>query len=341
MNAQPKIKILPGMTLSESDYKDLLEKSWISRATAEAAGLRRFNDDEAAEILRREQKYSVCYAGIGFPFRLPESDDIRAWHIRLDNPPLGPDGREEHKYLFPPGCRNMFYFPPSLTMAELADNSLPLVFVEGEKKALALDDLAIFETNRRRWITIGLTGVWNWRGVGGRGPNTKGKRVDQKGPIADWGLFPDGALDTRKVIICFDNDVFKNDQVQNARKALSNLLTELGARVRWVEVPPVPVKQGIDDFIAEHGPEAALVLFSDAEKRAEYEVPSEFRVNEHGVWLKPNPTKTEIPGRTCGSAVPLKYPHPLAIHQERIGAGCWNGTTARAGTIRGRCRWSY
>ena len=67
------------------------------------------------------------------------------------------------KYLCAPGSVNRLYIPPSITMEQLQDATLPIVFVEGAKKALALQRLAEYDTDKLRSIAIAIFGVWNWR----------------------------------------------------------------------------------------------------------------------------------------------------------------------------------
>ena len=64
------------------------------------------------------------------------------------------------------------------------DLSLPVAIVEGEKKTLALLRLALYKADQPRFLPIGISGIWNWRGVNGRTINAYGKTVDTKGPIA-------------------------------------------------------------------------------------------------------------------------------------------------------------
>jgi hypothetical protein len=81
--------------------------------------------------------------------------------------------KETGKYMGAPGASNRLYFPPGLDPAWLTDNSIPVIFTEGEFKALALWRLAIHETDTPRFIPIGLTGVWNWRGTIGKAPDPR------------------------------------------------------------------------------------------------------------------------------------------------------------------------
>jgi hypothetical protein len=93
----------------------------------------------------------------------------RGGRLRRDTPDYEYDdegqAKECKKYLTAPGERNMPYFTPSTTMAELQNTDLPLVFAEGEKKALSIEVLSRWGSETRRFLPIGISGVWNWRGT--------------------------------------------------------------------------------------------------------------------------------------------------------------------------------
>ncbi len=65
-----------------------------------------------------------------------------------------------------------------------ADVKIPIVIVEGEKKALALWRFANHESTPR-FIPVAIAGVWNWKGKIGKTGGPKGERLDVHGPIAD------------------------------------------------------------------------------------------------------------------------------------------------------------
>ena len=89
------------------------------------------------------------------------------------------------KYLAPPGDGNRLYIPPGITLEQLQGIEIPLVIVEGEKKALALWRLANHETAAPRFVPIAISGVWNWRGRVGKTSGPVGERLDVHGPITD------------------------------------------------------------------------------------------------------------------------------------------------------------
>jgi len=67
------------------------------------------------------------------------------------------------------------------------DAEVPVVITEGEFKTQALWRLAWHVLGHTAespaLLSIGLSGVWNWRGTIGKINDADGVRVDQKGPI--------------------------------------------------------------------------------------------------------------------------------------------------------------
>jgi hypothetical protein len=95
--------------------------------------------------------------------------------------------KPKQKYLSPPGRGNMLYFAPGTTEAQLEDAALPLIITEGEFKTLALWRLANWgRTERTRFLPVGVSGVYNWRGTIGKTAGPDGERLDVKGPIPIW-----------------------------------------------------------------------------------------------------------------------------------------------------------
>jgi hypothetical protein len=149
--------------------------------------LRRVDADQGREIVGQKGRRNC--AGVLFSYYLAGGGYPVSYRIRRDHPEFvaGDDGRlkPEGKYLGPPKSGNRIYLTPETTPDDLADPRLPLIVVEGEKKALALYRLARHESETRRFIVVGLPGVWNWRGVIAKATAAKGERVDVKGPIPD------------------------------------------------------------------------------------------------------------------------------------------------------------
>ena len=250
---------IPGTPLSDSDYEKL-QRSWIDRELADKAMLRRVCDLDGAALLGRK-RVKNC-AGIVFPYIVPGETRAREYRVRVDCPELETraDGsvREKNKYLSPPQSRAMLYFTPGTDPKDLADTGLPIIITEGEKKTLALWRLATHDfSGRRRFLPLGIAGVWNWRGTIGTAVAANGERVPQKGPIPDLDRI---RWQKRTVYILFDANVRKNPSVQLARRCLASELKNRGAIVLIVDLPGIHEVNGIDDFINSEGPDAALKL---------------------------------------------------------------------------------
>jgi hypothetical protein len=260
MNKQP---------LTEADLK-LLSASFISPDLAHVAGIFRVDSPEGAELVRGNG--NADYSGLAFPYYLPGSPHIREYRLRRDNPDLeqGSDGRikQKRKYLSPPGRGNLLYFAPMTDADWLGDTSLPVCTTEGEKKTLALWALAWHglseSAEKPRFMPVGISGVWNWRGKVGKATNDVGRRQDVKGVIPDLDLIE---WKGRTVHIVFDSNVSTNESVQAARRGLSAELARRGAKVYLVDLPEVQGVNGVDDLLALKGADYVLGLL-DAAKAA-------------------------------------------------------------------------
>ncbi|MBM3790901.1 MAG: DUF3854 domain-containing protein [Acidobacteria bacterium] len=216
-----------GYPLTDADYRKLEKESWITRELANAAGIFRVTSQQGADIVVR--KNTKDYSGIVFPYTEPGTGRIRGYRLRRDNPKYEyrPDGtrKEIDKYLTAPGDSNRLYFPPSVSSALLADTTVPVVIPEGEKKTLALWRLAHYHTDKPRFLPVGISGVFNWRGRVGREPGPDGKLHDVKGPIPDLDLL---TWKNRKVVLLFDSDASRKDEVRLARRKLAEELERRG-----------------------------------------------------------------------------------------------------------------
>ena len=259
---------LPGTPIIEA-YLDGLAQSWIDKETAERALLRRVTSLEGAELVG--QKDGHDYAGIVFPNIWPGESRAREFRLRRDSPEVTYEkGVKKYlrKYLSPPGRGNLLYFMPGTSAELLDDTDLPVVITEGEKKGIALCRLAwgsISDTSeRQRFLSVALPGVWNWRGTVGKEAGPNGNRRDVKGVIPDFNRM---VWTDRKVIIAFDSDVRTNDKVRAARQELArHLIHECGAQVHFLEIPvnSTAGKTGIDDLLASAGPDKVLSLIDRA-----------------------------------------------------------------------------
>jgi hypothetical protein len=130
------------------------------------------------------------------------------------------------------GPGNVLYVHPG-TRHLIGDTSVPVIFVEGIKKALAIVTAA-----RAAGVTVlvvAISGVWNWLS-GGK-------------PIPD--MF-DIEVEGREVYVGFDSDVFSNPDVSGAARRIAAHLKDRGASVHLSFLPDGPggSKIGADDYLA-------------------------------------------------------------------------------------------
>jgi hypothetical protein len=218
-----------GSPLTGSDYASL-ESRWIDRALADRAGIQRVDSLTGAELIGRR---GGNYAGIIIPYFRPGSHQVREYRLRRDQPDFEYDSagtlKERQKYLSPPGRSNMLYLPPGVDEPLLRDTSLKLVVTEGEFKTLALWRLANHgSASSPRFLPVGVSGVYNWRGTIGKTVGPDGSRLDVKGAIQDLDWI---AWAGRCFVIAYDADAVVKDPVRIARSELAAHLRGRGATV--------------------------------------------------------------------------------------------------------------
>ena len=252
---------LSGDQLQPADYRSL-EARWISRDLADMAKIRRVDSDTGRQLVGRGDPGSC--EGLAIPYFLPGESLVREWRLRRDHPDIEyKDGKpkERCKYLAPPGRKNMIYFVSGISNDLLKAVDTPVIITEGEFKTLALWRLANHESAVPRFLPIGLGGVWNWRGTVGKTTGPNGDRRDVKGVIPDLDLL---IWEGRRVIIAFDADAEKNEQVEIARILLARELRMRGAEVAVVTWD-IALGKGVDDLLANVGPEKVLELLDGAD----------------------------------------------------------------------------
>ncbi len=259
-NGQP-VDEETGNALSDADYANLARRR-IDRQLAEVARIRRVDSDTGRLLVGRRDHGS--YEGLAIPYFLPGESRVREWRLRRDHPDMEyKDGnpRERGKYLSPPGRRNMIYFVPGVAQELVKTVATPVIVTEGEFKALALWRLANHDVTAPRFLPLGLGGVWNWRGTVGKTTGPNGDRRDVKGVIPDLDLV---VWEGRRAIIAFDADADKNEQVEIARNLLARELRMRGAEVASVTWD-IAQGKGVDDLLANVGPEKVLELLEGAD----------------------------------------------------------------------------
>lgn len=159
------------------------------------------------------------------------------------------------KYEAPKAKANRLYIPPG-TRAALADPNTPLVFTEGEKKALATDAAG--------FACLSVPGVWAWQKK--RPTGADGRRTGPRELIDDMQAV---AWEGRRVSVAFDSDAAVKPGVLAAERSLATALRAVGAVVQVVRVPGGRdgKKQGLDDYLTANGPDALRDLLTKADIR--------------------------------------------------------------------------
>ena len=129
------------------------------------------------------------------------------------------------------GPGNVLYVHPSQRHL-ITDTSVPVIYVEGIKKALSIITAA--RVAGVEVLVVAISGVWNFL--------SEGK------PITD---LPEIPVEGREVGIVFDSDVLTNPGVQGAAMRLAETEIGRGASVRLAYLPDAPngAKVGADDFL--------------------------------------------------------------------------------------------
>ncbi|MGH3971040.1 MAG: DUF3854 domain-containing protein, partial [Mycobacterium sp.] len=219
------------------DHLAMLAASGITDEFATARGYETIADK------RRLAELRITQAGRNVPGLLVPllRADGSTWghQYRPDNPRNNAAGRAI-KYETPWQQRNGLDVPPGVA-AMLGDPAVPLFITEGAKKADAgaLAGLCI----------VDLSGTWNWLYT-----NTAGGKM----ALPEWR---DVALNNgRRVVIGFDSDTARNENVQKAARGLAGYLATKGAHIEYLWLPDTDDKTGLDDYLAEHTVEDLMRL---------------------------------------------------------------------------------
>jgi len=198
--------------------------------------------------------------GLVFPFFDYDSRAQLAARVKPDKPRTRETSRGKRKpvkYEQATGTGAIPYFGPrTIREQRLDDVTRPIVWTEGEKKTLLLDQLG--------FAVIGVTGCHNFNDA----------ESNRNGDGLVWAKslrkYAERFTRGRHHVICYDSDAFTNDNVLLAMRRLAGLLLEGGAAsVKFVRIPSDPSDAergvGIDDFFVEHGVDATRALFERVE----------------------------------------------------------------------------
>jgi hypothetical protein len=215
------------LTARQLMLKDL-RRSGLSEDDAEAAGLEPLTRTETRRLTGLVTCASASYR---LPYRDLDGELTDLFRLRFFRPLKfsDPNGNaKERRYWQPAKSEPGLYLPPGPDWAKLAkDPHSPLTITEGEKKAL--------KATKDGELTAGLGGIWNWR--------AKKRDIDLL-PLLQL-LAPN-----REIAITFDGDSHTNSSVCKARDAFAATLSQYGARVWIVELPP---GLALDDFLLRDG----------------------------------------------------------------------------------------
>jgi hypothetical protein len=226
----------------------LFEQLRIPVDLLERARVRRVTDRESRDLLGLNGRPGD-YSGLEFPYLDPHTDRRLTSRVRLDHPPVKPDGTPDRKYLQPYGDNRHLFFPPGAGSL-LSDITVPVVHVESEKAALAVTASGV--RVNRPVLVIASGGCWNWRGRIGKMTDANGARTDVKGPLPDYDHV---TLADRPNIVLFD--ARPNASVRAARRAFAHVLRTWRADVRHAHLPDDDSRvNGPDDYIAFYGDDA-------------------------------------------------------------------------------------
>jgi hypothetical protein len=234
--------------LSEKHWRELTEASAIPPELILEEGITTFTT--RAEPARcgytEDWQQAICSRGLAFPVHAPDGSNTLAV-VKPDQPrPRRERPDKWVKYEWPVGHPHRLDVPVQC-LPWLSDRSVPVFVVEGKKKALAI--LAYYLARGERVVVICLWGVWAWCRKQEDYGDARPELLD------DWNLIP---VDGRQVLIPFDSDRDEKQNVDHAARTLANRLDERGAEVYhiWLPTEPDGSKNGADDLIARHGPEA-------------------------------------------------------------------------------------
>ena len=168
--------------------------------------------------------------GSGLLFTVHRPDGTTCHSFRPDEPDK-PGRKYEQQSRRYGGPGNVLYVHP-VQRHLIGDLSVPVIYVEGIKKALSIISAA--RRAGARVLVVAISGVWNFLSGGE--------------PIPDLLGIP---VEGREVGIVFDSDILTKPGPQGAAVRLAETEISRGAKVRMAFLPDTPdgSKVGADDFL--------------------------------------------------------------------------------------------
>jgi len=219
----------PGGNLSAAHGR-VLEGSGIAPEVIAERGVRtvcKGRGQLPSTYSRRQKKRAP-----GILFTVHRPSGRTATIFRPDEPdPKNPGHKYEQESKHYGGSGNVLDVHPSARHL-LADERVPVVFVEGIKKGDSITSAA--RAAGIDLLAVAISGVYNWMSGGE--------------PIPDMLDVP---VKGRRTLICFDSDMLRNPQVQDAAERLAEHLRRREADLEIVYLPDQPdgSKNGADDFL--------------------------------------------------------------------------------------------
>lgn len=213
--------------LTDQHHYELTVESLISKEMLQERGYRSVKAHELPPAFAEYQRRD----GLLIPIRSVRGE-IESYQLKPDTPRVGKNGKPI-KYETAANAKQIIDCPPSARRL-LNNPKATLIITEGAKKVDSSVSAGL-------WTTIGLQGVYGWRGTNDNGGTMA---------LSDW---EDIALNGREVVIAFDSDVMTKETVRSALDRLAGFLTSRKAHVHYLVLPNLPdgSKCGLDDFFAQ------------------------------------------------------------------------------------------
>lgn len=254
--------MIASLTLLTEHHRRELANSGISDETIAAAGVFSQSSIRKKDKSLQQQLVFPYLDPAGRPYqRQDERPFIRwkpVWSEAVQRT-YAAQLKEPPKYLSHRGAGNRPYHSPANTAdptyrikLKRGGSKFPLLATEGEKKTL--------KANQENFLTIGLVGVYGW--------TDSRCEPDQDG---DKTLLPELLSEiefsNRIIYIAFDSDLDK-PEVRNAINGFVIACHKLGATCRLIRFPVEldRSKNGLDDFLQRHGPDALQLLMDNAQE---------------------------------------------------------------------------